>query len=72
MTERLRQALKRSASDHHRNMHQVLFYALSRDLIDLAVNRSTGRGSVPVKEILDLQAAYMTAEHEAMSAELRQ
>jgi hypothetical protein len=68
MTERLRQAIKRSAADQHRNLHQILFYALSRDLLDLAVNRSSSRNSVPVKEILALQAEYATAEQEAMTA----
>jgi hypothetical protein len=46
----------------------AFFYSLSRDLLDLAVNRRSSRNSVPVKEILALQAAYMTAEYEAMRA----
>jgi hypothetical protein len=68
MTQRLRQALERSAADNHRNLHQILFYALSRDLIDLTMNRGAARNSIPAKEILSLQAEYMAAEYEAMRA----
>jgi hypothetical protein len=65
---RLRQAIDRSAAEQHRSRHQILFYSLLRDLNDLVVNRSTMRKMVSAKEILELQAEYATAEHEAMRA----
>jgi len=49
VTERLRHALKRCAAEEYRNLHQIFFYAFSRDLLDLAVNRSRSRNSMPVK-----------------------
>jgi hypothetical protein len=68
VTARLKATIERCAAEGYANMHQLFFYSLSRDLLDLAVNRSSSRNSVPVKEILTLQAAYMTAEYEAMRA----
>jgi hypothetical protein len=67
MTDRCRQALQRSAADNHRHVHQILFYALCRDLLDLTTNRSSSKHMVSAKEILDLQAEYCTAEHEVMT-----
>jgi hypothetical protein len=68
VTNRLREALERRAGEQHRNLHQILFYALSRDLIELTMNRGAARNLIPAKEILSLEAEYATAEHEAMRA----
>jgi len=66
MTERLRQTMDRCAAEQYREMHQMLFYSLCRDLSDLVVTRSSVRNTVSAKAILDLQCQYATAETELM------
>jgi hypothetical protein len=67
MTDRLRALMSGVAAQGYcGDWHQKLFYALSADLLDLAVLRSTARGSVPVREIMVLHREYVMAEEKLM------
>ena len=60
LTERLKRALEESAADPD-GLHQRLFFALCRDLTDLAVLAN----SVEATMILDLVGDYATGEWDA-------
>jgi hypothetical protein len=60
LTERLKRALEDSVADPDR-LHQRLFFALCRDLTELAVLAN----SVEATMILDLVGDYATGEWEA-------
>jgi hypothetical protein len=60
MTERLTKALEESTTEPDR-LHQRLFFALCRDLIDLAKLEN----SVEATMIIDLVSDYATGEWEA-------
>jgi hypothetical protein len=66
LTERLKQALKDSATDPDR-LHQRLFFALCRDLTELA---SALKDSVEATTILDLVSDYATGELESQKRDL--
>jgi hypothetical protein len=65
LTERLKQALKDSATDPDR-LHQRLFFALCRDLTELAALED----SVEATMILDLVSDYATGELESQKRDL--
>ena len=65
MTERLKHALEDSVADPER-LHQRLFFALCRDLTELAALEN----SVEANMILDLVSDYATGEWEAQKPDL--
>jgi len=67
VTERLKRALEDSIADSDR-LHQRLFFALCRDLTELAALEN----SVDSIMILDLVAEYATGEYEAQEPEFRE
>ena len=66
MTERLKRALEESIDDSDR-LHQRLFFALCRDLTELA---SALKDSVEATTILDLVSDYATGELESQKRDL--
>jgi hypothetical protein len=67
MTERLKRALEDSVADPDR-LHERLFFALCRDLTDVAALEN----SVDSILILNLVGDYATAEWEAQKPESRE
>jgi hypothetical protein len=65
MTERLKRALEDSTADPER-LHQRLFFALCRDLTELAALEN----SVDATMILDLVSDYATGEWEAQKPDM--
>jgi hypothetical protein len=67
MTERLRNAIQRIECQNFRgDWHQILYYSLLRDMLDLVTTHSNVRGSVPVRYILSLQEVYAKTEGKLM------
>jgi hypothetical protein len=72
MTARLRALVTAVAADGYRgDWHQKLFYAMNKDLRDLAVISSTARGSIAVLKILALQEEYAAVEEMLMRESLK-